>query len=1049
MTIPKTLLDMPAKERERLNEIFDGLTNNKDTVLKAATSAEDDEYTKQVQKKIDEAVALGFSDNYVLMGIKPGPHPGPKEAARTLYDLGTLVSPPRGVDCNDFAFAVYYKNVIDFFGLNDALIDANNSNIDDVIKMVTKHKKESYLLLGLATMTRSIFEARDLSADVYMEQLAKSENHAPIAKHIKTTDDKITFLLSLCSGDMRLETASEQDLLSAEIFRHMVLLAIDKIKKEQDVKKIDEIFYQFVDNCLVDNLQQKLDRYKRLPTATPNNSEVILNNGESVYLVDISPNKNPNKDKVYEVAHSIDVSKIIDKTSDFSNLIVHGDFICNKKKSNATITLPQYIYGNLDCSSCDTNLLKNVKNIPQGTKSIDFTHTITNFSDLSDVIFPDSVISLQLARYTINKILKNPVELESFQEFTKKYPAIKVYDDKGICLQDKIAQLSQPKIVEQEETKSKKAVQQQVVDDSVLFEKTDEWLSRKDIITILQQEDFFKSNNLDLDRLIRLATKTAKISSKTYNDIVCIHVSCFEQLKHTILEIIKENEQRSLSKQEENVSVVNAEQTKTQVQQEKPIVIEKYIPSSVWRDICKTCGDGKHTLLALLQDADCINIDPTITPDNQVYYFDKNNVKAKASSFKCETGSCFTQSPDTHAKLGRKRIVWSVVHEQDTVFMVALGFFEEHSGTGRISKQYGILINNAKKCLYQDATITLKSVKDMQTVRKLLAEQMASEKKSTNQQNTLKISEEEDKTTPESQSDANESVAEPVVQETQNKTVIPQAIPEQQETKDVANAPVAPVDEPVNEKQTKATEQVPEQTQAPVVVVPKRRRPRIGEHRVLVPADDQKAPQVNQQQNFLQKSEPATKGNSNMKKTEKQTAHKFTLSDVQLMEKYIQFVLDALTEKIASLDTQINEANNKVQTLMTRISSQSQQVVQASETSQTQADFENWNKLIQSRNQTLEQNKNIQEAQKNLLKQQNNSDVNLSESDLIVVKYCIDNFATDLDKQIQIAKAKVDTTMASTNVDDQVNAVNKLGDILLRKKSVDYIRNKIAQQNAK
>lgn len=1047
MNTPKTLLDMPAEERERLNKIFAGLTNNKDTVLKAATSAEDDEYTKQVQKKIDEAVALGFSDNYVLMGIKPGPHPGPKEAARTLYDLGTLVSPPRGVDCNDFAFAVYYKNVVDFFGLNDALIDANNSNIDDVIKMVTKHKKESYLLLGLATMTRSIFDARDLSADIYMEQLAKSENHAPIAKHIKTTDDKITFLLSLCSGDMRLETASEQDLLSAEIFRHMVLLAIDKIKKEQDVKKIDEIFYQFVDNCLVDNLQQKLDRYKRLPTATPNNSEVILNNGESVYLVDISPNKNPNKDKVYEVAHSIDVSKIIDKTSDFSNLIVHGDFICNKKKSNATITLPQYIYGNLDCSSCDTNLLKNVKNIPQGTKSIDFTHTITNFSDLSDVIFPDSVISLQLARYTINKILKTPVEMESFQEFTKKYPAIKVYDDKGICLQDKIVQLSQPKTVEQEETKSKKVVQRQVVYDSVLSKKTDEWLSRKDIITMLQQEDFFKDDNLDVDRMVRLATKTAKISTKTYQDMVCIHVSCLEQLKHTILEIIKENEQRSLSKQEENVSVVNAEQTKTQVQQEKPIVIEKYIPSSVWRDICKTCGDGKHTLLALLQDADCINIDPTITSDNQVYYFDKNNVKAKASSFKCETGSCFTQSPDTHAKLGRKRIVWSVVHEQDTVFMVALGFFEEHSGTGRISKQYGMLINNAKKCLYQNTPITLEFVKDMQTVSKLLAEQMVSEKKSTNQQNTLKTSEEEDKTTPESQSDANESVAEPVVQETQNKTVIPQAIPEQQETKDVANVPVAPVDKTEDTKQTKTTEQVPEQTQAPVVVVPKHKRPRIGEHRVPVPADDQKVPQVNQQQNFLQKSEPATKGNSNMKKTE--TAHKFTLSDVQLMKKYIQFVLDALTEKIASLDTQINEANNKVQTLMTRISSQSQQVIQASETSQAQADFEIWNNLIESRNNTLEQNKKVQEAQKNLLNQQNNSDVNLSESDLTVVKACINTFATNLNKQIKIAKEKVDTTMASTNVDDQVNAVNKLGDILLQKKSIDYICNKIAQQKAK
>lgn len=308
---------------------------------------------------------------------------------------------------------------------------------------------------------------------------------------------------------------------------------------------------------------------------------------------------------------------------------------------------------------------------------------------------------------------------------------------------------------------------------------------------------------------------------------------------------------------------------------------------------------------------------------------------------------------------------------------------------------------------------------------------------------------EDDKTTPESQSDANESVAEPVVQETQNKTVIPQAIPKQQETKDVANVPVAPVDEPVNEKQTKATEQVPEQTQAPVVVVTKRKRPRIGEHRIPVPADDQKAPQVNQQQNFLQKSEPATKGNSNMKKTEKQTAHKFTLSDVQLMEKYIQFVLDALTEKIASLDTQINEANNKVQTLMTRISSQSQQVIQASETSQAQADFEIWNNLIESRNNTLEQNKKVQEAQKNLLKQQNNSDVNLSESDLTVVKACINTFATNLNKQIKIAKEKVDTTMASTNVDDQVNAVNKLGDILLRKKSIDSLLNKIAQQKAK
>lgn len=184
---------------------------------------------------------------------------------------------------------------------------------------------------------------------------------------------------------------------------------------------------------------------------------------------------------------------------------------------------------------------------------------------------------------------------------------------------------------------------------------------------------------------VRLDLKTGQFKRPSDGATVqCVHVDCVPMLLDYILTSIAEQEESRAAKDasktasKKSVAKPVAQPQKTQpslfvgTSQVKPVKIKKYISKSAWTQIRSKCSCSVPELLRVLNDIDCINIDPASTMGNGVFYVE-NGVIRKSRTVKFKSARCLAQGFGKSDNRGR--IVWGV---SGNVF-VCQKFFADHA----------------------------------------------------------------------------------------------------------------------------------------------------------------------------------------------------------------------------------------------------------------------------------------------------------------------------------------------------------------------------------
>ena len=520
-------------------------------------------------------------------------------------------------------------------------------------------------------------------ADTLMVTDIVRKNQKQALSFLQSGRDKINFLYSLCSNNIRNIKIDQGTMKYEEILRHFVLLQINRLENAKTEQEQNDLFDQIMANIMLEDsdLKYKIDQFKgtlgQIKFSKPLSMPVVLDNGTRADLFKLD------KSQTHKIMHAINVSKI-NESIDLSNIVINGDFICARAK--ASIVLPKQINGLLDCSYWDDKVPTSTIRIPNGATAVNFTGVIKSFKDLGNIDFPDSVHEVLLLNSTLKQVSKDAAELHAFETFTAQHPQIQIWDSKhNTWLQDTLVPV-------QNEQKSKPMVGLVTVVPQAkpaLEDKTPDWLTRKEIVSVFANE----FADADVERLVKLATKTSYQNIKTENKLVdgtsvlCIHKSCLEEVRHNMLEIMNADSQRaSQPKQVVNVVVPEKAQKAKKVKKQKPVKITKFISQKVWNDIKDSCNDSAHLIYSVLEHINKVNIDFTKekATSGPVQYIDKNGQIQVVPTLHIEDICAITQSIGN--RYTGKRIIWTM-NSHDKV-LVAIRFMETHADNINDAKEY-------------------------------------------------------------------------------------------------------------------------------------------------------------------------------------------------------------------------------------------------------------------------------------------------------------------------------------------------------------------------
>lgn len=494
--------------------------------------------------------------------------------------------------------------------------------------------------------------------------------------------EKVNFMFCLCADDVDESVLKPKELRSRQIYKQFILQYIDAFLAAETTQEKEEVLDRFSKNAIIDGqtieykIGQMADVIGKLKNSKNLYLPVLLDDGSYVNLFELDNNTE------HHIMCSVDVSKI-NQITDFSNLIINGDFFCENAKK--PIILPKIINGSLDLYAYP--FISDIIHIPTGVIAVNLTHCIKSFEDLNKLKFPETVTTVWVARSLINKALKNPEELKQIQIFADKHPNIKIFDDRERSLQEAL---------EQKQQEPKKAKEQPVtpivVQKQEILEKTNDWLTRKEIIDILSKDSRFVDVK-DLDRLIKRATNTnsALTENKMVNSqsVLCVHVDNIENVANAVLQIISEEQARVNKKEQSKKASVKkdkkAEKSEKQnIDQPEILEIEKYIPKNIWKDICSSCKDSSQLLHSVLDNINKINVDYTKQKlSGSVQYIGEDGQFQVISDIDKKEGRALGQ---TIEKNDKRRIVWTI-NPADKI-IVATAFFETHAETIKVAKPY-------------------------------------------------------------------------------------------------------------------------------------------------------------------------------------------------------------------------------------------------------------------------------------------------------------------------------------------------------------------------
>lgn len=632
---------------------------------------------------------------------------------------GLTTDTTRYVDAPEYLFIANNKRVRDFIN--------TYGNFDNIKNNDTLVELYQALVKGNKKINLDQFDVQDSMELLELHENA-GINEKVLSKTLPNVRDKINFVYSLCSDISQDDKLTQSQLHVEKIFQQFILQRLHQIAATDNPKKRDYILRKlmrntiFVDTKLSYKLNQFLNNLGTLKIAEKLSMIVVTDDGmhNDLFNLDLS--------KPHNIMNSVNLSKI-NKPVDLRNITINGDFVCNKAKQ--PVVMPRQINGTMDLSNYD--FVSKMTRIPDCVTSVNFSHSIKTIDELLslNIKFPESVTEILLAHTHIKQMVKNANGLKQYEIFKARYPNITIRDSQNkVSVDEILAQIQQTQkqpVPVPVSTPDKK--------ETFVAKKDDNWLTRKEIITILKQDEIC-ANITDIDRLVRIATKTVHSEKRDNNGtiVLCIHQDNINAIKEQIIKLLEQAPQEQPEPQKEVVVKEEKKPTKTK-QNNVVIKIEKYIPKQVWKSICSNCGDSIHLLYSVLERINKVNMNYTTqTPQLPIQFVDKDRKKKYTPNTEVKSGKAATQHIENN---DNRRIVWTI--NPDDKIMVATAFFADHGDNAQSMKLYNsIAIPNAKQGRNMDGILVNKELvikNEYLKVSKLLKEYKA------------KIAEKEQKTT--------------------------------------------------------------------------------------------------------------------------------------------------------------------------------------------------------------------------------------------------------------------------------------------------------------
>ncbi len=485
---------------------------------------------------------------------------------------------------------------------------------------------------------------------------------------------------------------------------------------EKDIKKIFTAqnaklkFLKDFDNHAVNtdlanifDIQQKLqnsDDFIELNTKLPQ--------GEKLFCIVRGPT-----DKTITIGNKYSNNN---KSIDFSNFIIVGDFNSGKQDAQDAIKLlPYAVIGKLIISSWDKEVFSKINVLPYA-EIIDCSFSINDLNDLSGKL-PNGIQTLIVQETLIKpNSLKDTNKLESAKNFRKQYPNIIVTDAKGKYILPLDLDTPQPpKDIEKERKTNKKtnpAVQKptQEPDTNGMLSMTkayEQFIEKNGLSKeSLSRGDFAKFIKKEFPgKIVPVIIKGQKqnyIKNVDYNDIEHALLQDIEKRHEKLNATQPEVPVQTPGKQPQNT--VQQETTDTTSQPERPIGTEykilTFIPKDIWKELSPTEQQELEKYFNLF------NVWSQPTNNHPCIYFDESGHKQTLSKLTCKNKQTFSYGGKATQK-GNQRVVFKTITLVDengdikkdengnpTYIIVAYKYFAQHNREYTDSLKHTICISD-------------------------------------------------------------------------------------------------------------------------------------------------------------------------------------------------------------------------------------------------------------------------------------------------------------------------------------------------------------------
>lgn len=358
-----------------------------------------------------------------------------------------------------------------------------------------------------------------------------------------------------------------------------------------------------------------------------------------------------------------------------ARVVINDDVTMGKGKKRP---LPDFRYvdilGELDCADF---VIGAETVLPLGIKGLKCGFAIGDLSVLIGKL-PKTCKTVYVRHALLNNVKNNKDgALDAARKFAQKYPRVNVVDGKGANLHDIFVALD-----ELEKLSSKKADAVAVAAPvNVPDVKTAEWLSDEELVNFCRASSSQVAglSDKDLKRLIKMARSPKanlglRIAEKMRADdkaiIKCIHRDDVSRVADYVAKFattVKQTVQaQPQPKQKKDASVaqpvVTAKKKKSYDIGSRSgirrVKIDKYFIKSAWKKVMQLCGTDKLAMLRVLNTINSINIMPTKTEGNAVFYIGADGKVQKEPSVEFKSQDCLAQSLGSLSN--DARIVWAV-----------------------------------------------------------------------------------------------------------------------------------------------------------------------------------------------------------------------------------------------------------------------------------------------------------------------------------------------------------------------------------------------------